>query len=61
MGNSLKKQIESIVVDGTCEHQRYLVKINGLPIYLTGKIFCLLYKISERKNQTRWMDLERRY
>lgn len=56
-------QPESIEIDGSCERERYLVKINGFPVRLTGKSFKYFAKLacSLTKREAGWIykeDLE---
>ena len=43
---SIYLEPESVVIDGTFEGERYLVKINGFPVRLTGKSFKYFTKLA---------------
>ena len=45
-GPVLVAQPESIVVDGSYERERYLVRIDGFPVRLTGKSFKYFTKLA---------------
>ncbi len=51
---------ETIEIDGTFEQERYLVKINGFPVRLTGKSFKYLTKLawSRMKRDPGWVYKE---
>ncbi|MBI5267798.1 MAG: DEAD/DEAH box helicase [candidate division Zixibacteria bacterium] len=42
---------ELVEIDGSCEHDRYLVKINGFPVRLTGKSFKYFAKLAWWRRQ----------
>lgn len=42
---------DSVEVDGSFEHDRYLVKINGFPVRLTGKSFKYFAKLAWWRRQ----------
>ena len=55
---------ETIEIDGTYERERYLVKINGFPVRLTGKSFKYFTKLawSRLRGESGWIykeDIER--
>jgi replicative superfamily II helicase len=43
---SIYLEPESVIIDGTFERERYLVKINGFPVRLTGKSFKYFAKLA---------------
>ncbi len=43
---SIYLEPDSVVIDGTFERERYLVKINGFPVRLTGKSFKYFAKLA---------------
>ena len=51
---------ELIEIDGTFERERYLVRINGFPIHLTGKSFKYFTKLawSRLNRDSGWMYKE---
>ena len=51
---------ETIEIDGTFEQERYLVRINGFPVRLTGKSFKYLTKLawSRMKRDSGWVYKE---
>lgn len=53
-------QPESVEIDGTFERERYLVKINGFPVRLTGKSFKYFAKLawSRLHRDAGWMYKE---
>jgi helicase len=53
-------RLESLEVDGACQADRYLVRINGFPVRLTGKSFKYLVKLawSRLHRDSGWMYKE---
>ena len=53
-------QPEMIEIDGSYEKERYLVKINGLPVRLTGKSFKYFIKLawSRLNGESGWIYKE---
>ncbi len=57
---ALTSKPESIVIDGSYERERYLVRINGFPVRLTGKSFKYFVKLawSRMNRDTGWVYKE---
>ncbi|MEA2031803.1 MAG: DEAD/DEAH box helicase [candidate division Zixibacteria bacterium] len=57
---TITAQPESVVVDGSYEQERYLVKINGFPVRLTGKSFKYFTKLAWKRlhSDTGWIYKE---
>ena len=57
---TITSEPETIEIDGTFEQERYLVKINGFPVRLTGKSFKYLTKLawSRMKRDPGWVYKE---
>jgi hypothetical protein len=51
---------ESVEIDGTFEKERYLVKVNGFPVRLTGKSFLYFTRLAwaRQYGESGWMYKE---
>ena len=47
----ITEQPEMIEVDGSYEHERYLIRIDGFPVRLTGKSFKYFVKLANKRLQ----------
>lgn len=56
----LTTEPETVVIDGSQDRERYVVKINGLPVKLTGKSFKYFTKLawSRRNAESGWLYKE---
>ncbi len=60
VGPALTTKPESIVVDGSLDGERYLIRINGFPVLLTGKSFKYFVKLawSRLNRESGWIYKE---
>ncbi len=57
---AISLQPESVEIDGSLERERYLVKINGFPVWLTGKSFKYFTRLAwwRRHRENGWIYKE---